>query len=143
MLPTQTHPRNADRRAALAGYGTVSLEARVAGAGPHALVQMLYDRLATLLRDAASPAPSDAVRRLRATERALAILDSLDGSLDRRRGGATAAALGEVYALIRARLLARDAFDDAIGAADMLRETWGRIAPGRAIAAAQAADASA
>jgi flagellar protein FliS len=139
----QTSPHNADRRAALAGYRTVSLEARVAGASPHALVQLLYDRLDTLMREAASHAPADAARRLRATERALAILDELDGSLDRRRGGATAAAMADVYALIRGRLLARDGLDAAIAAADMLRESWGRITPGRAAGAAPTADVSA
>ncbi|WP_199554960.1 flagellar export chaperone FliS [Sandaracinobacteroides hominis] len=93
--------------AALAGYGRVSLEARVAGASPHQLVAMLYQRLAQLLREAeAALRLGDVGRRLRATEKALAIVDGLDGTLDEERGGSVATALRQVYELLRARLLA-------------------------------------
>jgi flagellar biosynthetic protein FliS len=122
---------NADRRAAFAGYRTVSLEARIAGADAHGLVQMLYERLCQLLREASTAEATEAVRRLRATERALAIVDSLDSSLDRTQGGKVAVAMGDVYALIRDRLLSRANMDDAIAAADMLRETWRTVGAGR------------
>jgi flagellar protein FliS len=133
MYPTMlASPPSAphDRRAALAGYRTVSLEARVAAASPHTLVLMLYERLAAQLREAdAAGAAGQAARRLRAVERSLAIVDSLDSSLDHRRGGKTARSLHDVYALIRDRLLAGERLEDAVAAADMLRDSWRQIAP--------------
>lgn len=121
-------PRAVDRSAAIAGYRTVSLEARVAGASPHMLVQLLYDRLAALVGDmATADAAGDAARRLRAVERAVAILENLDQTLDRRRGGRAAQLLADTYGLIRARIVENRGLDEAQAAAAMLRESWRAI----------------
>lgn len=119
-------------RSALAGYGRVSLEARVAAATPHQLVAMLYQRLAALLREALDAARlGNRARRLRATERALAIVDGLDATLDLERGGGVAAALRQVYALLRDRLIAGDAqgIGEALESVTAIGDAWGQIAP--------------
>lgn len=122
--------RAADRSAAIAGYRAVSLEARVAGASPHMLVQLLYDRLAALVGEmATADAAGDAARRLRAVERAVAILENLDQTLDRRRGGRAAELLADTYGLIRARIVGNRGLDEAQAATAMLRESWRAIAP--------------
>lgn len=119
-------------RAALAGYGRVSLEARVAAASPHQLVAMLYQRLAALLREATDAARmGNSARRLGATERALAIVDGLDATLDVERGGGVAVALRQVYALLRDRLLTGDAkgLSEALGSVEAIGGAWTEIAP--------------
>jgi flagellar protein FliS len=119
-------------RAALAGYGRVSLEARVASASPHQLVVMLYQRLGVLLREATEAARmGNSARRLRATERALAIVDGLDATLDLERGGGVAAALRQVYALLRDRLLAGEAqgLAEAQESVEAIGGAWSAIAP--------------
>lgn len=125
-------PASLQARAALAGYGRVSLEARVASASPHQLVALLYQRLGALLRDAADAARlGNSARRLRATERALAIVDGLDATLDLDRGGGVAAALRQVYALLRDRLLAGDAngLTEAVLSVEEIGAAWAQIAP--------------
>jgi flagellar protein FliS len=120
----------APAHAALSGYGRVSLEARVAGASPHQLVALLYGRLAQLLREAeAAAAMGDTPRRLRATERALGIVDGLDVTLDEARGGSVAEALHRIYALIRARLLAgeREGLAEALGSVEAIGSAWSQI----------------
>jgi flagellar protein FliS len=133
MLATDLAPPPARPAAARAAYGRVALETRVAAASPHGLVALLYDRLARLLAEAHAGAEAgDSARRLAATERAIAIVEGLDATLDHSRGGSVAAALADVYALVRARLLA--------GAAPGLAEAEASI---RAIGEAWAAIASA
>lgn len=124
-------PGPSSTRSALAGYGRVSLEARVASATPHQLVAMLYQRLAALLREAGEAARAgNSARRLRATERALAIVDGLDATLDLDRGGGVAAALRQVYALLRDRLVAGTArgLDEALESVTAIGSAWGEIA---------------
>jgi flagellar protein FliS len=119
-------------RSALAGYGRVSLEARVASATPHQLVAMLYQRLAALLREAGEAARmGNSARRLRATERALAIVDGLDATLDLDRGGGVAVALRQVYALLRDRLVTGEAkgLSEALESVTAIGDAWGAIAP--------------
>jgi flagellar protein FliS len=139
MLDTLAHPSApalppAQARSALAGYGRVSLEARVAGASPHQLVAMLYQRLSALLREAGEAARlGNSARRLRATERALAIVDGLDATLDVERGGGVAVALRQVYALLRDRLVAGNAkgLSEALDSVEAIGNAWGQIAPKR------------
>ncbi len=139
MLDTLARPSApalppAQARSALAGYGRVSLEARVAGATPHLLVAMLYQRLAALLREAGEAARlGNSARRLRATERALAIVDGLDATLDVERGGGVAAALRQVYALLRVRLVAGTAqgLSEALDSVEAIGSAWVEIAPKR------------
>lgn len=119
-------------RSALAGYGRVSVEARVASATPHQLVAMLYQRLSALLREAGDAARmGNSARRLRATERALAIVDGLDATLDLERGGGVAVALRQVYALLRDRLIAGEArgLSEALESVDAIGDAWREIAP--------------
>ncbi|MFA7440932.1 MAG: flagellar protein FliS [Sphingomonadaceae bacterium] len=121
-----------DRRAALAGYRTVSLEARVAAADPHTLVAMLFERLTAQLRAAHAAAQDhDNSARLRATERALAIVDNLDATLDQKRGGAAARHLHDLYLLLREKLLAGDAagLGQAVDSAVNITAAWRQIAP--------------
>jgi flagellar protein FliS len=121
-------------RSALAGYGRVSVEARVASATPHQLVAMLYQRLSALLREAGEAARTgNSARRLRATERALAIVDGLDATLDLDRGGGVAAALRQVYALLRDRLMAGEArgLREALDSVEAIGSAWAEIAPAR------------
>ena len=120
----------AQTRSALAGYGRVSLEARVASASPHQLVAMLYQRLSALLREACEAARlGNSARRLRATERALAIVDGLDATLDLDRGGGVAVALRQVYALLRDRLLAGEAqgLRQALESVEAIGDAWSQI----------------
>ena len=131
-LPAAPVPAAAQARSALAGYGRVSLEARVASATPHQLVAMLYQRLSALLREACDAARlGNSARRLRATERALAIIDGLDATLDLDRGGGVAVALRQVYALLRDRLLAGDpkGLSEALESIDAIGDAWAEIAP--------------
>ncbi|MCG2840756.1 flagellar protein FliS [Sandaracinobacter sp. RS1-74] len=122
------------QRQALAGYGTVSLDAKVATASPHELVRMLYRRLTALLREARDAAEAgDTARRLKATERALAIVEGLDATLDMERGGSVAESLHRVYELLLARLLAGDAasLDEALTSTQAIADAWAGIAPAR------------
>ena len=120
-------------RTALADYGRASLEAKVASASPHQLVALLFDRLARLVRNARDAAGAgDPARRLRATEKALAILDGLDATLDDDRGGSVAQSLHAVYTLLRDRLLAgqTQGLSEALESVESLADAWRAIAPG-------------
>jgi flagellar protein FliS len=119
-----------DRHAALRQYRSVTLEARVAAASPHELVMMLFERLILLLQDACEATrTAEAARRMRATERALAIVDGLDSSLDRARGGDVASALAAAYAMLRAQLMdgSAAALSAAAFAAQEIASAWRAI----------------
>ena len=106
-FPPPSPAAAAPSAAALSAYGQASLAARIESASPHALVQMLYDRLLLLVREShAAARANEPARRLRATARAIAILDGLDITLDRTRGGEVAESLHALYALLSDRLLA-------------------------------------
>lgn len=118
--------------AALREYRAVDLDARVATASPHQLIAMLFERLVTHLATAELAASQgQSGPRLLATEKALAIVDGLDMSLDEARGGDVARSLHQSYGLIRARLA--DGSAGALGEArlmvDRLADAWRRIAP--------------
>lgn len=134
MYQTLSAPRPAaaTHSRALAGYGRVTLEARVAGADPHELIVLLYQRLTGLLRDARDAATAgDILGRLKAAERALVIIDGLDATLDMKRGGSVAASLHMVYELLRARVLSTDAddLDQALNSASEIATAWKAIRP--------------
>lgn len=132
MLDTLARPAPmAPAGAALQSYGRIALDARVAGASPHQLVAMLYQRLEALLREAHEAARfGNSVMRLRATERALAIVDGLDMTLDLARGGSVAEALNRIYALLRRRLLdgRADGLGEALGSVGEIRAAWEEMA---------------
>ncbi|MFN7174811.1 MAG: flagellar export chaperone FliS [Thermaurantiacus tibetensis] len=135
LLRSRPHALEGDRTAALRHYRSVTLEARVAAASPHELVMMLFDRLIALLREARdAAAKAEAVRRVRATERALAIVDGLDSTLDRARGGEVAEALARAYAMLRAQLLdgSPGALASASFAAEEIASAWRAIGRPRA-----------
>ncbi|WP_448581038.1 flagellar export chaperone FliS [Thermaurantiacus sp.] len=130
LLRTRPNSQGDNRHTALRHYRSVTLEARVASASPHELVMMLFDRLTQLLREARDAAlEAEAVRRVRATERALAIIDGLDSSLDHARGGEVAEALGRAYAMLRAQLLegSASALASAAFAAEEIAAAWRTI----------------
>lgn len=125
-------PSAALRSQAMAGYGRVTLEARIAGASPHELIVMLYQRLTTLLREARDAARSGDIHiRLKAAERALVIIDGLDASLDINRGGSVAKSLRQVYELLRVRALSTDAddLDEAFHSVQEISKAWAEIRP--------------
>lgn len=133
LAPPPALPAIAQRRA-LQNYGRVSLEAKVSTASPHELILMLYRRLAALLREARDGAEAkDPARRLKATERAIAIVEGLDATLDSERGGSVADGLHQVYGLLRARLLAGEAagLAEALASTEAIAEAWAAIAPAR------------
>ena len=122
----------AGRARAMAGYGVVSMEARVAGASPHELVMLLYRGLVARLREAHEAArEGNTLRRLKATERALVIVEGLDASLDIGRGGRVAESLQIVYELLRARILSGEvqALAEAVSSAEAIADAWSNIRP--------------
>ena len=127
-----TNTSAARTRAAMAGYGRVSLEARIAGASPHELVLLLYKRLTELLREARDAAQNDDIlARLKSAERALVIIDGLDATLDMKRGGSVAKSLRIVYELLRARVLSTDPadLDAALLSVREIADAWSAIRP--------------
>ena len=127
-------PAMVQQRAALREYRAVDVEARVASASPHLLILMLFDRLSLTIRAARSAAlAGDSSRRLKATEKALALVDGLDATLDDTRGGEVAQSLHSVYALVRSRLLdgAAIQLEEANVEIESLADAWRQIAPGK------------
>ncbi len=125
-------PASALQRAALREYRTVDLEARLASASPHTLVSMLFDKLAATIREAhAAAVATDAPRRLKATEKALALVDGLDATLDDHRGGDVAQSLHKVYALVHENLLegSPQSLKQSAAAIDAIADAWRQIAP--------------
>ncbi len=127
-----TPPPPSPQPAGLSSYRRVDLESRVAAASPHMLVLMLFERLQLLLREArAATARHDTVGRCRAFEKALALVDGLDTTLDDARGGEVARTLHRTYAVLRD--LIADGSDAALGEAahmaDALADAWRRIGP--------------
>lgn len=132
VLHTLAHRSPPCAAAARSAYAQASLAQRVESASPHALVQMLYDRLLLLLREAAAAAAAgEPARRLKATAKAIAITDTLAATLDTRRGGAVADALKQLYALLSDRLLAGDpqGLAEAETAAAAAAAAWREIRP--------------
>lgn len=126
-------------RHALQGYQRVSIEANVATASPHQLIALLFQRLVRQLTEVETAAiQQDTVRRLKATERALAIVDGLDVTLDHERGGSVSQALHGVYGMVRDRLLAGNAegLAEARAGVAEIADAWAQIRPTRSAAAA-------
>ena len=82
------------------------LDTRVLSADPIELVHILYEHTLEMVQDARRYlASGDIASRGRAITRAIAALDELDGSLDRRAGGAIGDNLARLYQYMRLRLL--------------------------------------
>lgn len=120
------------RAGAINRYRSLDIEARVAAASPHGLVLMLFERLGQLIGEARGAGQrGDRVARCRAIERALALVDGLDTTLDDARGGKVAATLHQAYGLLRD--LIADGSDaglaEAAVMASTLTDAWKKIAP--------------
>ena len=115
-------------------YGGVDLRGRVEAASPHGLIQLLFDELVGAMRQAELCIRNkDMARKGQRVSRALAILASLESSLDHEKGGEIAASLSAVYRQARSELLAASRTDDPVrarGAADLIGEiaaAWRQI----------------
>ncbi|WP_420141872.1 flagellar export chaperone FliS [Sphingomonas sp.] len=81
-----------------ARYRDIDVSARVEGASPHGLVQILFDELQKGLETLrAAEASGDFARRNAAQARVTSILHGLEASLDYQKGGEIAANLGKIY----------------------------------------------
>ncbi|WP_294392120.1 flagellar export chaperone FliS [uncultured Sphingomonas sp.] len=81
-----------------ARYRDIDVAARVEGASPHGLVQILFDELQKGLETLrATEATQDHARRNAAQARVLSILHGLEASLDYQKGGEIADNLGKIY----------------------------------------------
>ena len=118
-----------------AQYRAIDIGSKIDGASPHRLVAILYEELVLALSTMKlAIRRGEPTRQHDAQARSLAIVQSLDNSLDFGRGGEIAGALSAVYAEV-GRLVtlggkARDA--DAIGRAQALvgeiADAWNQIA---------------
>jgi flagellar protein FliS len=81
-----------------ARYRDIDVAARVQGATPHGLIQIMFEELLkgldTLM---AADAAHDLARRNAAQARAISLLHGLESSLDYTRGGEIADNLGRIY----------------------------------------------
>jgi flagellar protein FliS len=129
MNPYATHAAGA--------YAQVGLETGIAAAGPHRLVEMLYDATLEHIGQAREAiASGDPVRRGACISRAVRLVqDGLRGSLDQPTGGAIAAQLDALYEYIVLRLASANATGRADGLDESsrllaeLRDGWHAIAP--------------
>jgi flagellar protein FliS len=81
-----------------ARYREIDVAARVQGATPHGLIQIMFEEtLKGLDTLAAAEATQDLPRRNAAQARAVSLLHGLESSLDFTRGGEIAENLGRIY----------------------------------------------
>ena len=117
-----------------AQYRAIDVSSKIEGASPHRLVAILYEELILALAGTQTAIRrGDPLRQHAAEARALAIVKSLENSLDHRAGGEIAAALTSVYGEV-ARLTAlggRAGDAAAIGRAQQLigeiADAWNQI----------------
>ena len=122
-----------------AHYRDLDVAARVEGASPHGLVQILYDELLKAL-DTLRAAERAGTRAPVVQSRALSVVAGLEAGLDASRGGEVARTLRAVYRETR-RLIGtphganRAALDQARAMVAEIAAAWSAIAmPGRAAA---------
>ena len=119
---------------AKARYRSVDLSSRIEGATPHQLVVIMYEEVLSALEAMAlAMRRGDYHRRGQSQSRALAIINSLETSLDFDKGGAVARDLAAVYREAK-RLISSGGRDNDPGPIDaataMLREiseAWSAI----------------
>ncbi|MBN1238764.1 MAG: flagellar export chaperone FliS [Gammaproteobacteria bacterium] len=116
-------------------YHQVGVEAQVAGATPHELVQMLLDgAVARVVAAKVAMEAGEIARKGELIGRAIAMVEGLRSALDVERGGDLAANLEALYAYIERRLLEGNLRGDAAAldeVASLLREVqsgWRAIA---------------
>jgi len=111
-----------------AHYRNVDVTTRIEGASPHRLVGILFEELLTSIAAlAAAMRNRDYGRRGEAQSRSLAILQTLDSSLDFEKGGEIAPLLASVYGEVR-RLLLAGVRENDDRAADEARKLIAEIA---------------
>ncbi|MGH8219252.1 MAG: flagellar export chaperone FliS [Steroidobacteraceae bacterium] len=127
-----TYPRNSR----LAAYQSVSVHGAVAGADPHALVQMLLD--AAMERVTAARAcieRGEIARKAKLLHSTVILIAELRGSLDLERGGDLAQNLSDLYDYMIRRLIQANLSGDAGAVAEVLgllgeiRGAWVAIGP--------------
>ena len=110
-----------------ARYRDIDVAARVQGATPHGLIQIMFEELLKSLGTIeASEAASDLGRRNAAQARAISLLHGLESSLDFARGGEIADNLGRIYREAR-RLLGPAAGIDRRSAITQVRDMLGTV----------------
>jgi flagellar protein FliS len=117
-----------------ASYQSIDLTSRIEGATPHQLVQIMYEELLKALDAmAVATARGDYVQRGQRQSKALAILTSLETSIDYDKGGSIAVDLVTIYREARRLIVAAGRESDATlvtRARDMLHEiasAWSAI----------------
>jgi flagellar protein FliS len=129
MSPYATHAAGA--------YAQVGLETGIAAAGPHRLVEMLFDAALDHIGQAREAiAAGDPVRRGACVSRAVRVVqDGLRGSLDHAAGGPIAGQLDALYDYVVLRLASANATGRPDGLVEAtrllteLRDGWRAIAP--------------
>lgn len=127
---------------AVTAYRNVHRSGLVEGASPHALILMLLDAgLARIAAARALDARERRAERHRCLDRALAIVQELQGVLHDPENDALAGQLFALYAHVIDRLLVADRsgedgpLADAAAVLGTLREGWAGIAPQERVAA--------
>lgn len=127
-----THSRNSK----LAAYQSVSAHGAVAGADPHALVQMLMDAAVERLTTArACIERGEIARKAKLLHSAVVLIAELRGSLDLKKGGELAQNLSDLYEYMARRLIQANLSSDAHAITEVLsllgeiRGAWVAIGP--------------
>jgi flagellar secretion chaperone FliS len=105
-------------------YGRIGLEAEVASASPHRLVEMLLDgALARIAKAQVHLERGETAEKGATISFAMQIIDGLRASLDMQRGGEIAANLDRLYDYMLRRLLEANLH----GSSEMLTEVSGLL----------------
>ena len=103
----------ANTRDALKRYNEMAIQARVTAAGPHELIQMLFDgALEKIAAAKGCMLRNQPAEKGTALGRAIAIIDYLNACLDRDAGGELVDNLGALYGYMTRRLLQAHAQND-------------------------------
>lgn len=125
-----------ERNSRLAAYRSVAVHGGVAGADPHALVQMLFD--AALERMTAARGcieQGDLARKAKLLHSAVTLIAELRGSLNLEKGGELAQNLRDLYDYMNRRLMLANARSDVaclnevINLLGEIRTAWVTIGP--------------
>jgi flagellar secretion chaperone FliS len=124
------------RNPKLAAYQSVSVHGGIAGADPHALVQMLMDGALERLQTArACLERHDIVRKAKLLHSCVRIIAELRGSLNLEAGGPLAQNLSDLYEYMMRRLLQANVENDVACIVEVtsllgqIRSAWVAIGP--------------